>query len=207
MKKTISMVMMVLAAACVAFGKTYEKGKVYGPISILGEEAVTVDGHGAIIDGGGTARCATLGPNVTLKNFTFRNGKAAVGGGVWGGAVSNCTITGCTATEYGAAVVKCKAHATAITGCTLPLSSSKVAIHGGIAADSTLDGVTISGCRVELGTTAATVELYSTNYTALDVILLLPQNLQYRPLLKFLLRVLRQVFHLFSRHKEYHDLN
>lgn len=154
MKKTISMVMMVLAAACAAFGETYEKGKVYGPITMLGDEARTIDGHGAIIDGGGTNRCATLGPNVTLKNFTFRNGKAAVGGGVWGGAVTNCTIRDCTASEYGAAVANCRVVSTAITGCTLPLSSSKVAIHGGIAADSTLDGVTITGCSVALGTAA-----------------------------------------------------
>ena len=154
MKKTISMVVMVLAAVCAAFGETYEKDKVYGPIVELGDEARTIDGNGAIIDGGGTNRCATLGPNVTLVNFTFRNGKAAVGGGVWGGAVSNCTITGCTATEYGAAVANCKVSATKIAGCTLPLSSSKVAIHGGIAADSTLKGVTITGCSVALGTSS-----------------------------------------------------
>lgn len=140
-------------AVLTVVGATYENGKVYGPIVELGDEARTIDGNGAIIDGGGTARCATLGPNVTLKNFTFRNGKAAVGGGVWGGRLENCTISGCAATEYGAAVANCKASSTAIAGCTLPLSSSKVAIHGGIAADSTLEGVTITGCRVELGTT------------------------------------------------------
>ena len=133
---------------------TYEKGKVYGPIVELGDEPRTIDGNGAIIDGGGTARCATLGPNVTLKNFTFRNGRAAVGGGVWGGRLEDCTITGCTATEYGAAVANCKVGATRITGCTLPLSSSKVAVHGGIAADSTLEGVTITGCSVSLGASA-----------------------------------------------------
>lgn len=155
MKKTISMVVMVLAAVCAAFGETYERGKVYGPITMLGDEARTIDGNGAIIDGGGTNRCATLGPNVTLKNFTFRNGKAAVGGAVYGGSIENCTISGCMAMEYGAAVANCKSvKGTAITGCTLPLSSSGVAIHGGIAADSTLDGVTITGCRVELGTAA-----------------------------------------------------
>ena len=132
---------------------TYEKNKVYGPIEILGDEVVTVDGRGAIIDGGGTNRCATLGPNVTLVNFTFRNGRAAVGGGVWGGAVRNCTITGCMATEYGAAVANCKVSATAIAGCKRPLDGSvKAAMHGGIAADSTLEGVTITGCRVEMGT-------------------------------------------------------
>lgn len=152
MKKTISM-MLVLAVACATFGDTYEKGKVYGPIVILGEETVTVDGHGAIIDGGSAARCATLGPNVMLKNFTFRNGKAAVGGGVWGGKVTNCRISGCTATEYGAAVVNCAVSATAITGCTFSLAAAGApVVHGGIAADSTLDSVTITGCRVEFGT-------------------------------------------------------
>ena len=154
MKKTISMAMMMLATAVAAYGETYEKDKVYGPIVELGDEARTIDGNGAIIDGGGTNRCATLGPNVTLVNFTFRNGKAAVGGGVWGGAVSNCTIESCTATEYGAAVANCKVEDATISGCTLPLSSSKIAIHGGLAADSTLDGVEITGCRVEMGTTA-----------------------------------------------------
>ena len=151
MKKTISMV-MVLAAVCAALGETYEKGKVYGPIKILGDETVTVDGHGAIIDGGNAARCATLGPNVTLKNFTFRNGKAAVGGGVWGGRIENCTIRDCIATEYGAAVANCKVSQTAISGCKRPLDGAvKAAMHGGIAADSALDGVTITGCRVEMG--------------------------------------------------------
>ena len=161
MKKTISMVMMVLAtavagrAAAESSGSTeYVKDRVYGPIEILGDKVVTVDGNGAIVDGGETNRCATLGPNVTLRNFTFRNGKAAVGGGVWGGAVENCTITDCTASEYGAAVANCKVSATTISDCKLPLSSSKVAIHGGIVADSVLNGVTITGCRVELGTTA-----------------------------------------------------
>ena len=156
MKRHLMTVLALCAGMAVhpAVGETYEKGKVYGPIVELGDEARTIDGNGAIIDGGGTARCATLGPNVTLVNFTFRNGKTAVGGGVWGGAVQSCTITGCTATEYGAAVANCKVRATAITGCTLPLSSSKVAIHGGIAADSTLDGVTITGCSVALGASA-----------------------------------------------------
>ena len=156
MKRHLMTVLALCAGMAVltAVGETYEKGKVYGPIVELGDEARTIDGNDAIIDGGGTARCATLGPNVTLKNFTFRNGKAAVGGGVWGGAIQDCTISGCTATEYGAAVANCKVSATTITGCTLPLSSSGVAIHGGIVADSTLDGVTITGCRVSLGTAA-----------------------------------------------------
>ena len=160
MKKMISMVMVLAAAVAKSAaagdgGSTeYEKGRVYGPIEILGDEAVTVDGRGAIIDGGGTNRCATLGPNVTLVNFTFRNGKAAVGGGVWGGTLTNCTIRDCTASEYGAAVANCKVVSTAIAGCKRPLDGSvKAATHGGIAADSTLEGVTITGCRVEMGTT------------------------------------------------------
>ena len=156
MKRHLMTVLALCAGMDVlaAVGETYEKDKVYGPIVELGDEARTIDGNGAIVDGGETNRCATLGPNVRLVNFTFRNGKAAVGGGVWGGAVSNCTITGCTATEYGAAVANCRAEDTTITDCELPLSSSKVAIHGGIAADSTLVGVTIAGCRVKMGTTA-----------------------------------------------------
>ena len=155
MKRHLMAVLALCAGMAVltVVGETYERGRVYGPIEILGNEAVTVDGHGAIIDGGETNRCATLGPNVTLMNFTFRNGRAAVGGGVWGGAVTNCTIRDCTASEYGAAVANCKVVSTAIAGCTRPLDGAvKAAMHGGIAADSTLDGVTITGCRVELGT-------------------------------------------------------
>ena len=154
MKRHLMAVLALCAGMAVltAVGETYEQGKVYGPISVLGNEPQTVDGNGAIIDGGGTNRCATLGQGITLKNFTFRNGKAAVGGGVWGGKLENCTIRDCTASEYGAAVANCEVSATTITGCKLPLSGSKVAIHGGIAADSKLDGVTITGCRVELGT-------------------------------------------------------
>lgn len=158
MKRQLMTAMALVAWTAAAFAADgnvmdYEQGKVYGPIEILGEEAVTVDGHGAIIDGEGKARCATLGPKVTLVNFTLRNGKAAIGGGVVGGRVENCTIRDCTATEYGAAVANCEVSQTAIIGCQRPLDGEvKAAMHGGIAADSVLDDVTVSGCYVEMGT-------------------------------------------------------
>ena len=168
MKKTIAM-MIVLTAACGTFGGTYEAGRTYGPITILGNEAVTVEGNGAIIDGGGTNRCATLGPNVTLVNFTFKNGKAAVGGGVWGGRLENCTIRDCIATEYGAAVAKCALSGSRISGCKRPLDGAvKAAMHGGIAADSTLDGVTITGCRVEMGSSVPGFGGIAANSTLAD---------------------------------------
>ena len=157
MKRHLMTLLATVAGMAVltAVGETYEPGKVYGPIVMLGDEPAEIDGHGAIIDGGGEARCATLGPNVTLRNFTFRNGKAAVGGSVWGGKVVDCTISGCMATEYGAAVADCTVSSTKITGCQRLLDGAvKAAMHGGIAADSALDGVTITDCRVELGTTA-----------------------------------------------------
>ena len=157
MKRHLMTLLATVAGMAVltAVGETYEPGKVYGPIVMTGDGPADIDGHGAIVDGGGEARCATLGPNVTLRNFTFRNGAAAVGGGVWGGKVVNCEIRDCTASECGAAVANCAVSATTITGCRRPYDSAvKAAMHGGIAADSALDGVTISGCRVELGETA-----------------------------------------------------
>ena len=154
MKRHLMTVLALCAGMAVltVVGETYEKGRVYGPIAELGDEARTIDGHGAIIDGGETNRCATLGPNVTLKNFTFRNGKAAVGGGVLGGKVTNCMIKDCTASEYGAAVANCEVSWTTIAGCKL-LQGAKgtAAMHGGIAADSKLVGVEITGCYVQLG--------------------------------------------------------
>ena len=155
MKRHLVMAAALLAgmyATLAAGAAAYEPGRVYGPIEMPGDEVADIDGHGAIVDGGGTNRCATLGPNVTLRNFTFRNGAAPIGGGVCGGAVEDCVISGCTASEYGAAVANCRVSRTRITGCTRPLDGAvTAAMHGGIAADSTLDGVTITGCRVELG--------------------------------------------------------
>ena len=119
------------------------------PIRILGDETVTVDGNGATIDGGGTARCATLGPNVTLKNFTLRNGKAAFAGGVYGGKLVNCTVTECVATESGAALGDCVATDCTISNCKRTASATGVAAHGGILFGSTLTNCTISGNRAD----------------------------------------------------------
>ena len=114
------------------------------PIRILGDEVRTIDGNGAIIDGDGKSRCATLGPNVTLKNFTFRNGKAAFAGGVYGGKLENCTVTACEATESGAALGNCTAVGCTISGCRRTAAATGVAAHGGILFGSTLTGCTIS---------------------------------------------------------------
>ena len=153
MKRHLMLVLAMVAGMAIA--ADYDPAVHGNPIVVL-TGSDTIDGHGAIIDAKKVNRCATLGPNVTLKNFIFRNGRAAVGGAVYGGAIESCEIESCTATEYGAAVANCKSvKGTTITGCMCSRNdSAKVAMHGGIAADSTLDGVTITGCRVALGTSA-----------------------------------------------------
>ena len=153
MKKTIVAV-MALTAAAAAFGVAYDP-KVHGnPIEVTGDAVVEIDGQGATVDGGGKARCATLGPNVTLKNFTFTNGKADLGGGVCGGKIVNCTVSGCTASEAGAAL-----FGTVAVGCTLKANrfangDSTAAAHGGVACESTLIACTLTGNAAVFGSEA-----------------------------------------------------
>lgn len=173
MNKKLSM-MIVLMAAAAAFGEAYDPARHGNPI-VVTDGTVEIDGNGATISGGGTNRCATLGAGVTLKNFTFVDGRADFGGGVLGGrlvnctirdcaaamgggacgtALADCTISGCVATESGAALGDCTATNCTISGNSHTASSSLVAVHGGIAYGSTLVGCTLTGNRAEFGTAA-----------------------------------------------------
>lgn len=71
---------------------------VYAPFS-SGNKRVTIRSagatHGAVIDGGNSVRCATLGTSITHTNtvligFTIRNGRATDGAGTYGGTIYNC---------------------------------------------------------------------------------------------------------------------
>jgi len=153
MKSMKLMMMWVLTAAMAAFGEDYDPAKHGNPIRVL-EGTVTIDGNGATIDAKGKGRCATLGPNVTLKNFTFRNGAAEIGGGVYGGRIENCIIRGCTASESGAALVNCTAVKCQIVGNGFANGTSTAAAHGGILYGSTLDGCTIVDNAATFGSEA-----------------------------------------------------
>ena len=75
----------------------------YSPITSANKSVTIQSKNGAsktIVDGGGTARCATLGTavsdrNTVLKGFTLQNGRAESnlgGGGSFGGTLINCII-------------------------------------------------------------------------------------------------------------------
>ena len=147
------MTVMALMAACAAFGEAYDPAKHGNPIVVTSGTA-EIDGRGATIDAKGKDRCATLGPNVTLKNFTFRNGKADLGGGVCGGKIVDCTVTGCTATESGAALWGCVAENCTISENTFANGSSKAAAHGGILFGSTLTRCTVKNNAAIFGSEA-----------------------------------------------------
>ena len=87
---------------------------VYGPITTanLNITIRSVDSAtNTVINGGGSARCATLGSapgqnQTKLRGFTLRNGNASSngdGGGVYGGQLFDCVITGNTARDGGGA--------------------------------------------------------------------------------------------------------
>lgn len=160
----------VLRATAVQTNK-YEKAVHGNPIVIPdADEPVVIDGDGAVIDGGGKFRCATLGKNVTLMNFTLRNGtadwgggafggrligctiedcKATLAGGAYGSTLENCIVTGCTATESGASLGDCTATGCTISNCKRPAAATGVAVHGGILFGSTLTDCMISGNRAD----------------------------------------------------------
>ena len=77
MKNVMFCVMTVAAGA--AFGVAYDPAVHGDPIVVTTDEAVTIDGNGATVDGGGKVRCATLGPNVTSWSMKHAFGaKSAV---------------------------------------------------------------------------------------------------------------------------------
>lgn len=105
----------------------------------------------AIIDGGGTNRCATLGAsagqtNTVLRGFTLRNGNASGsavinfkggGGGVCCGTVEGCHIYGNTAASGGGAY---ESH---LENCVI--ARNKVELAGGGIYNSVADHCTICG--------------------------------------------------------------
>ena len=172
MTNAMKMAMWALVAVGTAFGEAYDPAVHGNPIVVTTDEALTIDGNGAVIDGGGKVRCATLGPNVTLKNFTLKRGFADCGGGVLGGRLERCVISGCTATmaggaygtvltdctvsdcqasESGAALGNCQATNCRIVRNRRPLGDSPAATHGGILFDSTLTNCELTGNVAEFG--------------------------------------------------------
>ncbi|MCL2104889.1 MAG: DUF5123 domain-containing protein [Kiritimatiellaeota bacterium] len=100
-KKTIQAAVDAVAVG----GTVVVTNGVYAPIT-TDNKAITIQSvEGAdmtIIDGGGTNRCAMLGPedyaDTVLIGFTLTNGWAEVsGGGAHAGALHNCIISGNTA--------------------------------------------------------------------------------------------------------------
>jgi len=175
MKRKAIWCVAALLSSVAAFGVTYDPELHGNPIVYDPAEPVVIDGTNAVIDGQGVARCATVGANVTLKNFTFRNGFADFGGGVRGGTLvgcrierctadlgggaygavlSNCTVSGCTAAESGAALGDCTAVGCELTGNTRPVSAAKAAVHGGVAFGSELTRCTLKDNVVGLGAAA-----------------------------------------------------
>jgi len=142
---------------------------VYAPIETLNKAIViqSVNGVGAaILDGGGTNRCATLGwiilhTNTVLTGFTLRNGKATYGGGAYYGTLNDCVLMGNTATQGGGG-----AFGSILNGCTLAWNDAigsngrgggallgtlndctlswNTAVNGGGAWSCTLNGCTLS---------------------------------------------------------------
>jgi len=174
MKRRTIWLSAVLLSVVSAFGEAYDPARHGNPI-VVTEGTVEIDGNGAVIDGRGKARCATLGANVTLKNFTFRNGfadwgggvlggrlvgctilncTADVGGGAYGATLTRCSVAGCSAVEAGAALGACTATNCNVVGNSRKVSDSKAAVHGGIVVDSTLVGCALRANTVDFGDAA-----------------------------------------------------
>ena len=151
MKKMMVLVLGVVAWA--VFGEAYDPAKHGNPI-VVTSGTIDIDGNGAVIDGEGKERCATLGPNVTIRNFVLKNGMAELGGGVYGGKVVDCEITGCQATESAAALCNAVAENCTISGNVFNNGSSTAAAHGGLFFGATLTGCTVSGNTVTFGSEA-----------------------------------------------------
>jgi len=117
-----------------------------------------------IIDGGGTVRCAYLGPNTVISGFTMTNGVAESGGGAWCanlGIVTNCVLTGNSAGNgggvCGGSLYDCTltSNTTALWGAgggafrsklyDCMLTNNWADLGGGGAAESTLYSCTLTG--------------------------------------------------------------
>lgn len=162
-----------------AEGETIVWAGPTGPIEVRGKSLTIDGGEGAVIDGGDTNRCAYLGAegatNVTLRNFTLRNGRAdwgagayggvligctvsdcaaSLAGGAYGATLANCTVTGCSATESGAALGGCKATDCLISGNRRNASDSRVAVHGGLLFATELVNCTVRDNVLSFGENA-----------------------------------------------------
>jgi hypothetical protein len=117
---------------------------VYAPILTSNQSIKIQSVNGSdvtIIDGGGTARCAYLGfqlsTNTILSGFTLRNGNAYSGAGSYSGTLNNCKLIGNTAYDTGGGAI----YGT-LDNCTLEGNS---AWGGGGASYSTLNNCTLLG--------------------------------------------------------------
>ena len=151
----------------------------YAPITTA-NKAITIQSvNGAavtIIDGGGTARCATLGvsdywwdwwwgTDTILTGFTLANGWASSGGGAVGGTLNNCTLAGNTADSDGGGAYNSTLNTCTVTGNTAyigggvygstlnncTITGNTAGYAGGGASDSTLDNCTITGNTADVG--------------------------------------------------------
>ena len=126
----------------------------YEPIDATGRKVeirAMAGGEAAVIDGGGTNRCATLGDHAVLSGFVLRNGVADNGGGALGGILDGCRVEGCVAVADddglggdGGGIAGCYAENCEIVGC-------EADVFGGGAYDSTLVGCTVYGCSATAG--------------------------------------------------------
>ncbi|MBP5543521.1 MAG: InlB B-repeat-containing protein, partial [Kiritimatiellae bacterium] len=107
----------------------------------------------AVIDGGGTMRCATLGDHAVLSGFVLANGYVygGDGGGALGGVLEACVIEDCVAEAdedgiggNGGGIAGCYAENCEIVGCA-------AGGFGGGAYHSTLTGCTVYGCSATAG--------------------------------------------------------
>ncbi|MBP5543515.1 MAG: hypothetical protein ILM98_05525, partial [Kiritimatiellae bacterium] len=128
----------------------------YGPIDATGKKVeirAVADLEAAVIDGGGTGRCATLGDHAVLSGFVLANGYVYGdnGGGALGGTLEGCRIEGCVAVMdedgvggNGGGIAGCLAENCVVVGC-------EADAFGGGAYASTLTGCTVYGNSATAG--------------------------------------------------------
>ncbi|MEG2062950.1 MAG: choice-of-anchor Q domain-containing protein, partial [Kiritimatiellia bacterium] len=127
----------------------------YAPLSVTDGRTLIIraaDGATPVIDGKGTARCATLAVTgvetavwpavvkaqtaVRLEGLVLRNGFALYGGGAYGGTLVRCRVENCLARYGGAGLFRGRAENTTFFG-------NHADVKGGAAAESLLSHCTI----------------------------------------------------------------